>query len=99
MAYKFKVGDKARVKYVRRSLTAAWQPGAIVTIEGIESGFSYGLRDEPYDCEVRTSSGGLAHPLYDQLEPLIGKLSTWERIHEITQWNPTKEKEHGRSST
>jgi hypothetical protein len=99
MAHTFKVGDKARVKYVRRSFTDAWQPGAIVTIIKIQSGFYASNPDEPYDYKIRTSTGTISYPIHDQLEPLIEKPSTWEKIHEITNWNPTKEKEHGRSST
>jgi len=83
---KFKIGDKARVKYVRDGSDSTWKVGIIVTIQTLTCGFAdFG---DPYDCEVVLDNGIHAYPLFEQLEPLVG---SWKKIEEIVNWNPTKE--------
>lgn len=88
----FKVGDKARLVYIRNSGDPFWIKGAVVTVEKIEFGFNeiYNLN---YHAEVSLKSGHTGEVLFEQLEPIIIEPSTWEKIQEITKWNPTKEYE------
>ena len=87
----FKVGDKARVKYTRAGYSDAWTAGAIVTIADVTIKINPD-DDDVCDCLVVCSDGYDAYPLFDQLEPIIEDLSTWEEIQQITNWNPIKEK-------
>ena len=85
----FKVGDKARVKYVRISINPEWVPGTVVTIISLNPGDQD--TKHYHDCTVQLESGAQAYPIFSQLEPLVDNPS-WESIQEITKgWNPTKE--------
>ena len=89
---KFKVGDKARVVYVRyiANIHTEWQEGAIVTIKDLTIKIAPANVPFKCDCEVTLANGGFAYPMFDQLEPIIEQLPTWEDIQSITQWNPEK---------
>lgn len=86
---KFKVGDRARVKYVRRSKSSSvWREGTEVTIVRL-------LNRSPNsgdvcDCCVITGVGSVAYPLFEQLEPIID-LGSWDELQKTINWNPTKE--------
>ncbi|TEU00291.1 MAG: hypothetical protein E3J23_03015 [Candidatus Stahlbacteria bacterium] len=87
---KFKIGDKARVKYVRDGLDSTWKVGIIVTIHNLNGGIDE-YAGAYYDCEVVLADGTFATPLFEQLEPVVPDSSTWEKIEEIVKWNPVKE--------
>ena len=86
---KFKLGDKARVKYVRNCSNYAWREGSIVTIIGIGRGID-GI--SPYECTVKCADGDNASCLFEQLEPLVPDEVSWSKIEEMTGWSPPKEK-------
>ena len=89
---KFKVGDKARVKYVRLSINGSpWREGAEVTILDVT------IKRNPIDgdvcdCSIAMTGGFTAYPMFDQLEPIVPpqELSSWEEIQKLTNWSPQK---------
>jgi len=83
---KFKIGDRARVKYIRNGGSTRWYVGVIVTIVNATP-----IIDEA-DCTVITESGLRAYPIFDQLEPIIKLRGSWKMIELYTGWNPSKEK-------
>jgi len=87
---KFKVGDKARVVYIREHRHDSWKAGVIVTISDLISGIDED--GDPFDCTVICPDGSESTPLFEQLEPIINESSNWEDIEEITGWNPSKTK-------
>jgi len=84
---KFKIGDKARVKYTRNG-DFIWKAGLIVIIDHIENGIS--INGNPYECVVKFDYNH-ARVLFEQLEPVAPDSSSWKKIEEIVNWNPTKE--------
>ncbi len=86
---KFEVGDKARVKYIRNCKSTSWKVGSIVVIRDLVSGISE-RSGRHFDCTVICSDGSKAIPMFDQLEPIIQELSTWEEVQKLTNWNPKK---------
>ena len=87
---KFKVGDKARVVYVRTRITSVWKKGVIVVIQSLSSGITP-INRLAYDCAVTTIDGTHSYAMFDQLEPITDQLSSWEEIQSITNWNPSKQ--------
>ena len=89
---KFKVGDKARVKYVRGGPLghrSRWRPNIEVIV--ISSSFGVEKGGAEYDYTVSFDNNcNSAYVLSDQLEPIIQELSTWEEIQQLTNWNPEK---------
>jgi len=85
---KFKIGDKARVKYVRWGESDSWKPGAVVTIHDLYNGVD--SSGDGFDCVVVCSNGQVAFPLFEQLEPLVD-LGSWDTLEKELDWNPTKE--------
>lgn len=86
----WKVGDKARVVYVKTNERTVWKARVIVTISDLNIKLTPSKGDS-CDCEVRLSGGAYAYPFFDQLEPITEELSSWEAIQEMTNWNPSKE--------
>lgn len=89
MMNNFKVGDKARVKYVRAGGDSTWHAGIIVTVISTDNSTDFGYA---YDCVIEISAGDCADVLFEQLEPLVPEAGSWEKIEEKLGWNPTKEK-------
>ena len=86
----FKVGDKARVKYIRFGGDCdAWFVGTIVTVVSLCGGID--VDGDHYDCSVACSDGTIANPMLYQLEPIIHDKSTWKAVQAITNWSPIKE--------
>jgi len=87
----FKNGDKARVVHVRTGEDNIWKVGAVIVIMDVSIKEDEG---ELCDCQVVCKDGSYAYPFFNQLEPIVEDLSTWEKIQEICNWNPTKEVQH-----
>lgn len=87
---KFKVGDKARVVYIRNGSDPYWRVGIVVIILAIEKGKT--LNDMPYECIVELKNGRIAEVLFDQLEPIVPEGTSWADIEAEFGWNPTKAK-------
>ena len=85
---KFKVGDKVRVVYMRANGNSAIYAGAIVIIGSLNTDKIAPL---PYECIVKADNR-YGYLLFNQLEPIIEELTTWEEVQSITQWNPQKVK-------
>lgn len=83
----FKVGDRARVLYIRNRATPGWEEGAEVVIVDIVKGFN---TIGKYDCIVCFGGSHLATVLFEQLEPIVN-LGSWKEIEESIGWNPMKE--------
>mgnify|MGYP000695653733 CR=1 FL=1 len=88
----FKVGDKARVKYVRTSKNPCWKVGAIVTVYALEDLLPQ--LSPSGECTVVQANGIRSYPTFDQLEPITEEKTTWEAVQEITNWNPEKANNH-----
>jgi len=87
---KFKVGDSARLKYVRSDNNINWKAGIIVTIVRVKSDIS--SLGTTYDYLVSFDhSIQVGFVLEEQLEPIIEDKSSWESIEEMLGWNPSKE--------
>lgn len=85
---KFKVGDKARLKYVRTGLSPSWATGAEVEVLKVHIGqIDENIGEEDYT--VLTYDGIVGFPVEDQLEPII-ELGNWDEIEDSIGWNPTK---------
>ena len=54
-----------------------------------------------WEVDVRSPGGDRAFWCESELEPIDddGETTTWERVEEITGWNPTKEKVHATTET
>ena len=89
---KFKIGDKARVKYVRAYEDSTWTAGVIITIHSLKSGIHINFGRLNYDCSVMLSHGETADVLFEQLEPIVSEKVNWADIEAEFKWNPTKEK-------
>lgn len=92
----WKVGMKARLKYVRGSYgkcSGFWRAGLVVTITAIGR-YTSPASGAPCDCEL-TYDGKLPETacgvLFDQLEPLTPDLGSWDEIARSTGWHPTKQ--------
>jgi hypothetical protein len=87
MVAKFKVGDKARVVYVRTVVDSAWREGVEVVVLSTICGINPFTKN-PYEYIVQALGCQPAYVLADQLEPLTG---SWDEIFQATGWKrPSK---------
>lgn len=86
---KFKLGDKARVVYIRSGVDAHWKAGVTVTIIDL---YRQKVPKEDFraDYVVLLESGESADCLEDQLEPIVKEKGSWKIIERMVGWNPTK---------
>lgn len=91
---KFKIGDIARLKYIRGGASSYWRPGAVVTVIDIHLGDTK-PGSAPYDYLVKMEDGTIGFPIEDQLEPIVknDRKVRWEEMERKFGWNPTKELE------
>lgn len=98
---KFKIGDSARLIYIRAGQSERWKVGTIVTILEVVGGIDISASTNevfPFDYVVSTNalnnSASLVGEVVEaQLEPIVDDITTWESIESITGWSPIKEKE------
>lgn len=95
---RFKVGDLARVLYVRETISRFWVPGAVVKIvrvgpfppAAITSDGYYNPDASDYEVDCGHPFGELACPMDDQLAPYPDPPGSWDDVAEFTGFDPRR---------